>query len=416
MPPARPSIPVGIKVLLFALFCNAFATAGLLTILGKQVFDMTGREFDLGLLGLYEFLPIVVSAPLGGTLADRFDRRRVFSSGLAIQIVTSLGLFVYVGTDPSAVGPIFALVSGFGIGRSLAAPSSRSLPIDLAPLEMAERVVALRSLSFQIGRIIGPVAAGFVFVVAIELPYLMVAGAFGLAAATMLVVPRPAVARLTSPPGVVQAFRDAFAGMRFIARNRILRGAITLDLFAVLFGGAVALLPAIADERLGVGAIGLGWLNAAIGIGALLVAAVLSYRPVQRRIGRFLLGAVALFGGLTILLGVTRSYTIAFLALMALSGADTVSVFIRSTLVPLATPEAMRGRVLAVENVFIGASNELGAVESGIAAQLLGLVGAVVLGGAATIAVVAAAWRLFPELRDIDRFADAAALAGPPDH
>jgi predicted MFS family arabinose efflux permease len=195
-------------------------------------------------------------------------------------------------------------------------------------------------------------------------------------------------------------------GLRFIRRQPVLFGAICLDLFAVLFGGVVALLPAIAEDRLGVGAVGLGWLRAAGGIGAGVVTLGLAARPVTRRVGRTLLVVVATFGVFTIVLGLTRNYAVAFLAMAGLSAADAVSVFIRATLVPLVTPPEMRGRVLAVENVFIGASNELGAFESGVAGQVLGVVPAVVLGGAATLAVAAGWWWRFPDLRDVDRFPD----------
>jgi predicted MFS family arabinose efflux permease len=192
--------------------------------------------------------------------------------------------------------------------------------------------------------------------------------------------------------------------LRFVRSQPVLLGAISLDLFAVLFGGAVALLPAIAKDRLGVGAVGLGWLRAASGIGAAMMTTVLAVRPLRRRVGRTLLSVVAVFGLFTIVLGVTTNFTIAFVALIILSAADAVSVFIRATLVPLVTPDSKRGRVLAVENVFIGASNELGGFESGVAAQLLSTAGSVVLGGVATL-VVACSWtRLFPALWRIDRF------------
>ncbi|MDP9389520.1 MAG: MFS transporter, partial [Actinomycetota bacterium] len=198
--------------------------------------------------------------------------------------------------------------------------------------------------------------------------------------------------------------RDAVEGVRLIRRRPILLGAISLDLFAVLFGGAVALLPAIATDRLGVDAVGLGWLRAAGGIGAGAVTLVLAVRPVRRRVGVTLLAVVAGFGAATVVLGVTRSFAVAFAAMAALSAADAVSVFIRATLVPLVAPEEMRGRVLAVENVFIGASNELGAFESGVVGQLVGPSAAVVLGGVATLAVAGGWWFLFPALRRVDRF------------
>jgi len=183
-------------------------------------------------------------------------------------------------------------------------------------------------------------------------------------------------------------------------------GAISLDLIAVLLGGAVALLPAIAEDRLGVGAVGLGWLRAAVGIGATVVAVRLSIWPLKTHIGRSLFVSVGVFGIGTIVLGLTTNFTLAFLALMVLAGADAVSVYIRASLVPLATPERMRGRVLAVEGVFIGASNELGAVESGLTAAAFGLVGAILFGGIGTLAVVVVWWRFFPALRNVERLID----------
>ncbi|WP_420444336.1 MFS transporter [Candidatus Poriferisodalis sp.] len=202
------------------------------------------------------------------------------------------------------------------------------------------------------------------------------------------------------------ALAHALEGLRYVRRNRVLLGAISLDLFAVLLGGAMALLPAIAEKRLGVGAVGLGWLAAAVGIGASAVMVTLSVRPLQRRVGPSLMAAVATFGVGTIALALTRSYIVAFVALLVLGGADAVSIFVRGMIVPLATPEEMRGRVMAVEYVFIGGSNELGAFESGVAGALLGVAGAVVFGGVGTLAVVAIWLLWFPELRSIDRFAE----------
>ena len=200
--------------------------------------------------------------------------------------------------------------------------------------------------------------------------------------------------------------RQAIEGLLFVRRTPILFAAIGLDLFAVLFGGAVALLPAIADDRLGVGKVAYGFLRAAPGIGAAAMAVFLAFKPLQRRIGRGLLLAVFVFGASTVVLGLTHSYAMAFVALMILAGADMVSVYIRGSLVPLVTPDEKRGRVMAVENVFIGASNELGAFESGLMAQAIGLPATVIGGGVATIAIVGVWWFSFPSLRDVDRFED----------
>ena len=401
--PAR--LPFAIKALLATSFLTSFATVGQITILGKQVFDMTGRELDLGLLGLAEFVPLAVAAPFTGALADRFDRRRVFAFGVVGEVVTSLGLLWYVSTSPTTVTPIFGLVVVYGFARALASPAVRALAIDITPPELIERVIALRSLAFQAGAILGPVTAGFLFVANIALPYLVSALLYSAAALLISVVPKRPTRRLDTR-GARQALRDAREGLRFIRRQPVIFGAISLDLFAVLLGGVVALLPAIAEERLGVGAVGLGGLRAALSAGAASTAFVLSIRPVRQHVGKTLLGVVGAFGVLHLGLAFTTTYVLACVLLFAAAALDSVSVFIRSTLIPLATPEDMRGRVLAVENVFIGASNEMGAVESGVTAAAFGLVGAMVFGSVGTLLVVTLWWRFFPVLRDVDRFSE----------
>jgi predicted MFS family arabinose efflux permease len=273
---------------------------------------------------------------------------------------------------------------------------------------------------WQAALIVGPVVGGALYAVGVVWPFLAMAALSAISAATILMVqprerpaiaPRPAAVQTAVQAPARASWREAMEGLRFIRHHPILLGAISLDLFAVLFGGAVALLPAIAEDRLGVDSVGLGWLRAAGGIGAATVTLLLARRPLRRRVGRTLLVVVALFGVFTIVLGVTRSFVVAFIAMAALSGADAVSVFIRATIAPLVTPPSKRGRVLAVENVFIGASNELGAFESGVAGQLIGPSGAIVLGGAATLAVAAAWWTLFPALRDVDGFPTTTDLA-----
>jgi predicted MFS family arabinose efflux permease len=410
--------------LLVSVFCASTAAMGGVTVLGKQVYDLTHRELDLGLLGLAEFAPAALLVLVTGAVADRFDRRRVASLACLAEAGTALGLAAYTATDPTAAGPIFAIVFFFGVARAFVAPASRALPADVVEPDALPRLVARTSIAWQSAIVVGPVAAGFLYAADPVLPYLAMAALLVAAAAamTMLDVRRPTPATepatalvdtgpTTTTPSQTEVaapratLHDALEGLRFIRRQPVLLGAVSLDLFAVLFGGAVALLPAIAEERLGVGAVGLGWLRAAGGIGAGLVTLTLAFRPVSRRVGPTLLAAVALFGAFTVLLGTTRSYVVAFVALAVLSGADAVSVFVRATLVPLVTPDDMRGRVLAVENVFIGASNELGAFESGVAGQLLGPSGAIVLGGFATLAIAVVWATLFPALRRIDRFA-----------
>jgi MFS family permease len=391
--------------LLLTLFTSTMATIAQATALGKLVFDQTGRELDLGLIGLAEFLPAALLVVLTGHVADRFDRRRVVAIGLVGELSCSLGIAWLAAEQPSSLTPYLALAFAFGAARAFVAPAARALPPDVVGGRVLPRYIAINAATWQAAIIVGPVLAGFLYVVDPAAPFIAAAALAAVGSMIIGFVRTPyAAARL--PEGERAGLRDALEGLHVIRRTPILLGAISLDLFAVLFGGAVALLPAIAEDRLGVGAVGLGWLRAAAGIGAALMALGLAIRPIRRHVGRTLFVAVAVFGVGTIALGLTRSFPVAFVALMVLSAADAISVFIRATLVPLVTRGESRGRVLAVENVFIGASNELGAFESGVAGQLLGVSGAVVLGGAATI-VVSAVWStLFPALRRVDRFGD----------
>lgn len=432
----------GVTPMLLTSLLSVLATMIQVTALGKQVYDLTGRDLDLGLLGLAEFVPALLLMTVTGTIADRFDRRRVVTFGLAIEVVCSLALAWYVASGRSAVWPIFSLVVVFGVGRAFVSPALRSLPADLSPDGGLPRVIAFNVACWQSAAIVGPVLAGFLYVGSDTWPFLASAA---LAIAGLVLIgfargPRHLAGGDHAAEAAVMDLGDeyrpgetldvlgeeyadtiatthdddtsvrrgrlheTFEGFRVIRRNPALLGAISLDLFAVLFGGAVALLPAIAENRLGVGAVGLGWLRAAGGIGAAIVTIAVSIRPIRRRVGPVMFASVALFGVFTIVLGLTESFVIAFVAIFMLSAADSVSVFIRSTLVPLVTPSSTRGRVMAVEGVFIGASNELGAFESGVAGQLLGTGRAVVLGGVATIAVVIGWIVMFPVLWRFDRF------------
>jgi MFS family permease len=402
-----PRLRRSVVALLTSVFCSSTAMAALTIALGKQVYDLTGRELDLGLLGLAEFAPALLLVFVTGPVADRFDRRTVARIAIGVEAVFCIALAVYSGGDPTSAGPIFVLVIGYGIARAFAMPATRSLPADTVPPDRLPWLVARQSVTWQAAAIVGPVAAGFLYAVDVQLPFALVVGLLVVSAASLTFVHTDArdAAYVTAEAEAIRpGFHDALEGIRFVRANSILLGVISLDLFAVLFGGAIALLPAIAEERLGVGAVGLGWLRAAVGIGAAAVTLVLTVRPVSRHVGSRMLYAVGLFGVGTVVLGLTTNYAVAWIALAVLSGADAVSVFIRATLVPLVTPVDKRGRVLAVEAVFIGASNELGAFESGVVGQLLGPAAAVALGGAATI-VVAVLWASrFPALRATDRF------------
>jgi MFS family permease len=406
-----------VVALLASLLTSAMATATLDTVLGIQVFAISGRPLDLGLLGLFAFAPGALLVLVTGPVADRFDRRRVVAVAHAAQALIAAGLFVYLGSTPDTVVPILVFAFLFGTARAFADPPARALPADIVEPDRVPWVVARSSVTWQIASILGPVLGGFLFAAGPRLPYLAVSGLTVVSALLILLVaparsrhafepalPVTVAGEAVEMPAAGGHLRDAVEGFRFVRNQPIVLGAISLDLFAVLFGGAVALIPALAAERLHVGAVGIGWLRAAGGIGASTVTLGLAVRPLRRHVGRRLLGAVAVFGAATIVLGLTRNFAVAFVALLVLAGADAISVFVRATLVPLVTPPEKRGRVLAVEGVFIDASNELGAFESGFAGQVLGPGGAVVLGGVATL-VVALSWmRLFPALRDVDGF------------
>lgn len=379
--------------------------------LGKQVYDITDSELALGLLGLAEFLPALLLLPVTGSVADRFDRRRVGAIGFAVEVVTSVLFLAYAVTSPTSALPIFGVAVLFGSARAFVSPAVRSIPPLVAPDGGLPRVMAVYATTWQVGLIVGPASSGLLYDLDPAVPYAASAACFTVAAVAVLSV-KVRRRQVLTPRHLRTSWHHAMEGLQFVRGRPILFGAIALDMFAVLFGGAVALLPAIAEDRLHVGNIGYGWLRAAPGVGAVAISALLSIRPVRRRIGRVLLLVVAIFGAATVVLGVTRSYPVAFVALMVLAGADAVSVFIRTTIVPLATPDHMRGRVSAVENVFVGASNEVGAFESGVASTLVGVGPAVVVGGVLTLAIVGIWYSRFPDLRNIDRFADVEAVGG----
>jgi MFS family permease len=392
-----------VRRLLIAFFVITVGVSLQAAALGKQVFDLTGRETDLGWIGLAEFLPAALLVLVTGSVADRVNRKRVALVAVSIELTATLGLLTYTLSDPTAVWPFFVIAFLYGVGRAFQAPAVRAMPPMVAPEGGLPRVIALATATGTAAMIIGPASSGFLYALDPAAPYmattaLMLAGIVALTVLTFLRQPAP------PDPEDKPSMRHAVEGLRFIRRTPILLAAISLDLFAVLFGGAVALLPVIAEERLGVGDVAYGWLRAATAVGAATMAVLLTVRPLRRHVGRRLFVSVAIFGAATIVLGITRSYAVAIVAVLVLSAADMVSVFIRSTMVPLVTPDEKRGRVLAVESVFIGASNELGAFESGIVAGAIGTPATVIGGGVATLAVVGVWSASFPALRNVDRF------------
>jgi MFS family permease len=388
----------------FALFwlslvTEAFALQMAIVAIGWQVYSVRENPLDLGLVGLAEFLPLLILALPAGHLADRVPRRHLLTVMVSLNVVVLGGLLGVTVADPGHVWPFFALAFVQGIGSAIGAPAGRALTPSLVPQEILVTALAQRSLAFQLSLVMGPAVGGILFAIRAELVYVV---AIGLSLVALACVLALRSGRAPAAAGTVE-LSDVLAGVRLIRRTNVLLGAISLDLFAVLLGGAVALLPIFAKDVLEVGPTGLGFLRTAPAIGSFVAALAIARRPIRRRAGPTLFVVVAGFGACMVVFGLSRQMWLSMLAL-ALGGAfDLVSVVLRSTILPLVTPDELRGRVTAVEMVFISASNELGAFESGVAAALVGAVPAVVLGGVATIVVAGVWWRLFPSLAGVDR-------------
>jgi MFS family permease len=371
------------------------------TALAWQIYEITRDPFQLGLVGLLEFLPAALLALPAGHLADRFDRRKLILIGVCAELVAAAILVGLAVTDNIVEIAILALAFAFGIARAIATPAARALMPNLMPREDFAGAVAWSSTSWQVATIAGPGLGGLLYALGPEIAYGgATLGFAGGAILAFLMRGRPVVATRTQ----VSDLSAVLAGLHLIFRNRILLGTISLDLFAVLFSGATALIPVFAQDILHVGADAGGLLRSAQGVGATLTALLLTQFPLQRHVGRRLFIAVGLFGLAAIAFGLSRDYWLSFAALLVLGAADMVSVYIRGTLVPLATPDELRGRVTAVESVFIGASNELGMFVAGSGGALIGPVAAVLVGGSLTLLVTLSWAALFPSMRRIDRF------------
>jgi MFS family permease len=384
-----------------SMLCSGLALQMAQVAIGWQVYSIHGSAFDLGLIGLAEFVPVPLLALPAGHLADRLPRVAVVIVwGFADAVVLAL-LLVVTLHGASVLWPFVALAALTGTLAALGNPAGRSLTPELVPTELLTGALALRSIAGQVSTIGGPAVGGLLFALRPETVY--ASGIALLVASSLILLPvtRPeAVARSASDPG---GLATLFAGIRFIRATPVILGAITLDLFAVLFGGAVALLPLFAKSILHTGPFGLGVLRSMVAVGALLAGIRLARRPLGGRAGRTLLVVVAAFGASMVVFGLSRWFWLSALALAVSGFVDMISMNIRATTVALATPNALLGRVNAVEGVFIGASNELGAFESGAAAALVGAVPAVVAGGALTIALALVWPRLFPQLAAVDR-------------
>jgi MFS family permease len=367
--------------------------------IGWQVYDLTGSAFDLGMIGLVQFLPTALLLFVAGQAADRYERRRVVQLCEIVEGLTALYLAWGAYAGWLTVTQIFVATFVLGIVGAFESPALAALLPLIAPAGSLQRATAISSGASQIATITGPMIGGFAYVIAPGASY-AIAGGFALCAAICI-----GLVRLTQPAVV----RDAatpdglFAGVKFVRNNPAILGTISLDLFAVLLGGATALLPIYARDILQTGPLGLGILRAAPAVGALLMTACLARHTISRRVGLRMFQAVIVFGVATVVFALSHWMWLSVLALATLGAADTISVVIRFSLVQLATPDEMRGRVGAVNFLFINASNQLGQFESGVTAALFGAMPAAVLGGVGTVAIALLWMKLFPTLRDVEK-------------
>ena len=371
---------------------------------GWQVYALTKDPLALGFVGLAEFLPFVCLVLVGGYVADHVDRRKILLAMWTMDMLGLTSVCVITLAQVRHVWPIYLAIAVFGTTRSFWQPSLQALVPNLVPMEEFPRALSVNSMLFQTAAILGPALGGLLFLLGPEVVFGACAGLFLL----IIIVGSGLPPQLAGQPliggATAQSTDKRFLdGLRYVLHHRTVLGVISLDLFAVLFGGATALLPLYASDVLHIGPPGLGLLRAAPSVGAAITAVALTLRPINRHAGAVMFGGVGLFGVCTLIFGDSRSFALSLAALCVLGVGDMLSVYIRGILVQLRTPDAIRGRVSAISSMFIGASNELGEFESGLTARWFGAVRAVLLGGVLTLGVVGSWMGLFPELRKLDR-------------
>lgn len=391
------------RLYIVGLFAYTIAIQIQSTVVGWQIYELTHDKLALGLIGLAEAFPFIGAALYAGHVADRHDRRRVVLSALMLLLVCSTGLLLLPRLLPTAprtvVRAIYGLVALSGLARSFLGPARQALAAEIVPRPLYGNAITWRSGSWQLASVIGPAVGGVLYAAGgTSLSYGVVAALTLFGTGAIFVIAHQSIIKREHTEAIAKSLAT---GVRFVFNEPVILGAITLDLFSVLFGGATALLPVYADEILHVGASGLGLLRAAPAIGAVVMSAMIAWMPPFRRAGRTLFIAVATFGLCIIVFGFSTSMALSVGALIVSGGADMVSVFIRTSLIQHRTPTHMLGRVSSVNSIFVGSSNEIGEFESGVTAKLMGTVPSVVLGGVATLIVVAVtAWRL-PALRKL---------------
>lgn len=388
-----------VRLYLLARFSGSAAFQIQGVAVGWYIYQLTNSPLQLGLVGLAMFLPTVSLALFAGHAIDHFQRRRVLLCAWSVQAcaAASIGLLALVGVH--SVFWIYALIACIGAGRSFEQPAQAALLPSLVPVAHFPRVTPAGSLANQFAVIVGPALGGLLFIFGAPVAFFGAVAMLGVALTAVFLLPG-------QPPRPAQplSWNSFLSGIHFIRRAEAVRGAITLDMFGVFFGGATALLPIFARDILMIGPVGLGLLRSTPAFGALVTGLYLARHPLERHVGHKMFAAVTVFGAATILFGLSHWIWLTVVALIAIGAADVVSVVVRSTLVQTATPDNIRGRVSAVNSLFVGTSNQLGEFESGVTADWFGAVGSVVIGGAATLIVVGVGMQWFPALRRMDRF------------
>lgn len=382
-----------------AIGCTSFAVQIVSVSVGWEIYDITRNPLYLGYVGLAQFLPPLLLVLVTGLAADRFNRRFIMAACLALEALCALGLLAFTMSGPTDVAPVFGILVALGVGRAFLNPASDALAPNLVSKEAIAHAISLTTMIWQTATIAGPVAGGLLYGISGKAAYGTALGLVVVAAVLVLLIGRVPQSNV----GEKTTLSSLFAGFAFIRKERLVLGAISLDIFAVLLGGAVALLPVYARDILQVGPWGLGLLRAAPGVGAILMALYLARQGIRDKAGIILFACVAAFGFFTMVFGLSTSVPLSIAALLLMGAGDMVSVYIRETLLQLWTPDEVRGRVNAVNRVFIGASNELGEFRAGTVAAWIGAVAAVTIGGAGTMAVSFFWSRWFPELRTARR-------------
>ena len=408
--PTHPLQVRDYRLIWLARFISTAATTAMVVVIGAQVYQIARTDYGmgpkeaaflLGMLGLVQFIPFMLLTPVAGVLADRMDRRHLGAIATAVDLLIGLALAAANTWNFVSLPLLFSLAACYGAARVFIGPAISAITPNVVPPELLPKAIATSSIAWQSAAVIGPAAGGFLLAAHPSLPYWYASAMLVLAVAALLAIRHrapPAAAK--EPPLKLMA-----DGAKFVWRERFLLGCVSLDLFAVLLGGATAMLPAFAYDVLHVGSEGLGLLRAAPAAGAMLVAIWLGIRPITNNVGVKMLWAVVVFGAATTVFGLSTSFPLSLGMLALLGGADSVSVFVRNTLVQLNTPDEMRGRVSSISGLAISASNELGEMQSGLAAALLGPVWAVALGGVGAILVTGIWAMIFPELKRAKTFA-----------